>query len=281
MGSLPTFTPCLDALVEKYGLIGAGVFGRVWRYCQLNDGFCRASQETIATDLGLERRTVMRWLKILCADGFITDLTPNVINHAHHYKCTDAALSGVTLSDSTSVTESDSPLRGVTESDSKQGLGVTESDSQCQLKRHEDTETLSTETLPKVADATAKPATLKEWLDWLQKTKNYPALLRRMLEIHYPDNETPDFGYIGKIAKRMGRGVDGYRRLMQLAWVCSATPPVGDILAYFLTVHKGGNRNNGAHRQTPGAGEIPLSAESQAIAAALSGGGGSGGGGSG
>ena len=56
---------------------------------------------------------------------------------------------------------------------------------------------------------------------------------------------------------------------------------VAGMLDWFKEGRTERGRDNGAHRQAPGGGEVPLSAESQAIAAALSGGGGSGGGGSG
>lgn len=65
------WTPLIDHLVAKYGLITAAVFGKVWRYCQLPDGICRASQKRIADELGLYWNTVHDSLKLLVKDGFL------------------------------------------------------------------------------------------------------------------------------------------------------------------------------------------------------------------
>ncbi len=48
------WTPLIDSLIvilgkddnPRYGLVGAAVYGVVWRHCQMKDGICRTSQET-------------------------------------------------------------------------------------------------------------------------------------------------------------------------------------------------------------------------------------------
>ena len=86
------------------------------------------------------------------------------------------------------------------------------------------------------------PRTFKEWEAALDTYSNHPALVRRMVELLYPGLDPPDFGFIGKIAKQMGRGRNGYRRLMGLLWEYSARPPQGDLLPYLLRVHQGKER---------------------------------------
>jgi|GEM_PF-6732579 len=71
------FTPLIDALVAEEGLVTAAVYGVVWRYCQMADGVCTASQETIAAHLGLTRVTVNAHLRRLCEAGYLKDVTPS------------------------------------------------------------------------------------------------------------------------------------------------------------------------------------------------------------
>lgn len=85
------FTPVIDHLAREHGLIRAAVFGRMWRYCQMQDGVCRASLETISTDLGIDRATVLRHAQELVSDGYLEDTTPEIRNRPHLYKDTGKA----------------------------------------------------------------------------------------------------------------------------------------------------------------------------------------------
>jgi len=124
-----------------------------------------------------------------------------------------------------------------------------------------------------------RPRTYEDWYTLVQeaagKPGGRPAALRQMFMALYLGRDPPTFAYVGKVARKVG----GAGRLCELLWQNCTRPPSGEVLAYVQAIAK--DKNNGAHRQTPGGAEIPLSAESRAIAAALSGGGGSGGGGSG
>jgi hypothetical protein len=80
------FTPIFDGLVEQYGdETIAAVFGAIWRFCQMEDGVCKASLETISKTIGVDKVTVMRHAKTLCADGYLKDLTPDLRNRPHIY----------------------------------------------------------------------------------------------------------------------------------------------------------------------------------------------------
>lgn len=85
------FTPLIDDIVRNYGITVAAVFGRMWRYCQMVDGVCKASQETIANDLGLTRKTVNQHIALLLETGYLKDLTPDTLNRPHIYADTGQA----------------------------------------------------------------------------------------------------------------------------------------------------------------------------------------------
>lgn len=85
------WTPLIDALVQKHGVHAAAVFGRMWRYCQLEDGICRASIETIADELHLSRPTVTQHIETLVKNGYLVDRTPGRRNAPHIYADTGKA----------------------------------------------------------------------------------------------------------------------------------------------------------------------------------------------
>lgn len=85
------FTPVIDSVVEETTLISAVVFGRTWRFCQMSDGVCKASLDTISSGIGLDRATVLRHLKVLCDAGFLVDTTPDARNVPHIYGDTGKA----------------------------------------------------------------------------------------------------------------------------------------------------------------------------------------------
>lgn len=116
------FTPLIDALVDDVGLIQAAVYGKVWRYCQMKDGVCSASQETIAKELKVSRATVLRHLKELCKKGYLRDTTPNVRNRPHVYADTGKAKIMALVTARVGVTESDTSAE-------EEDIGVTESNN--------------------------------------------------------------------------------------------------------------------------------------------------------
>jgi DNA-binding Lrp family transcriptional regulator len=85
------FTPVVDEMARQHGLVRAAVFGRIWRYCQMTDGACSASLETIADGLGVDKATVLRHATALEEDGYISDLTPDARNRPHIYTDTGKA----------------------------------------------------------------------------------------------------------------------------------------------------------------------------------------------
>jgi DNA-binding MarR family transcriptional regulator len=85
------FTPLIDALCQEVGLVTAAVYGVIWRYCQMSDGVCKASQETIGKHLGLTRQSVHPHMVRLCECGYLRDLTPDLSGKPHIYADTGRA----------------------------------------------------------------------------------------------------------------------------------------------------------------------------------------------
>ena len=182
------WTPAIDALIQKYGGNCALVYGRVWRYCQGPEGICRASLETVASDLRLSRETVNNHLSILVRDGYIKKHTA-VRNEPNRYSCTDKAqirsviwaeikqenrrkgigqeelLAQVDHAlDETGVRFSDTPTngngKGVRKSDTKpaevsdfSSLGVRKSDMKILIKKESENEDISLKGFEQVRSA--------------------------------------------------------------------------------------------------------------------------------
>ncbi len=83
------FVMCNLEVIEKLGLNVAAVYGNMENFSHMSkDGICNASQEKLATELKLSKRTVIRAIKILESSGAILDTTPNLRNHTHSYLVT-------------------------------------------------------------------------------------------------------------------------------------------------------------------------------------------------
>lgn len=105
---------------------------------------------------------------------------------------------------------------------------VTTRDVEClDSDSDSDSETMS-------ADADAAPVSFSEWHDRIETESNKPAVVRELFETLFPGRDPPDFGYIGRVARR----VSGYGRLAELLWQTSTRPPTGDVLAYVSGAHK-------------------------------------------
>ena len=88
LSELDGFTPVIDCLAREHGLVTAAVYGRIWRYCQMKDGVCQASLETLSQDIGLNKATIMRHAQKLVEAGYLEDTTPDLRNHPHTYRDT-------------------------------------------------------------------------------------------------------------------------------------------------------------------------------------------------
>jgi len=239
--SIPTgFTPCLDPLLQEYGPVGACVFGRVWRYAQMKHGVCEASHDTIAEGLNITRRTVWRWVKILCDDGYLEDLTPNVTNHPHRYRDTDKISTVIELHS----TENELPSTDERCAEESQ-QGVIESHSHCVKGSPEETERSSKKEVQESATADVPlPHNFQGWQTYIKDAPNGSKRVHRLWQMCkelYPGLDPPEHKYIGIVAKRLRAG-----RMADLLWQCAPHPPTGNLLDYIQGVAKNGNRNNGS-----------------------------------
>ena len=136
---LANFTPLMDSLVERYDLITAAVYGRIWRYSE-SRGYCYATHATIAKEIGLSRSTVLRKINILVEDGYLKDRTPGLKNKPHEYEATYQA--GITLEASAYDLGPEESQNGVSERNSavpERNTTVSERNSQSVTVEHEET----------------------------------------------------------------------------------------------------------------------------------------------
>lgn len=81
------FTPIFDDVARSEGLVGAAVFGCVWRHCQMRDGDCHASIDTMASLLHLDESTVRRQLTKLLGSKMIRRTQEPTPREPAHYVC--------------------------------------------------------------------------------------------------------------------------------------------------------------------------------------------------
>ncbi len=71
-----------QAIINKFDLITASLFGLIWSKEQLSKNFCYASQNSLATELGIHKNTVGKKLKLLLESGLVEDITGTPFNHS-------------------------------------------------------------------------------------------------------------------------------------------------------------------------------------------------------
>jgi hypothetical protein len=91
LSAVKGFTPVIDVLAQETGYATAAVYGVVQRYCQMEEGVCKASVASIAKRLGMHPKTARRHLKKLCQLGYLEDTTPDLRNLPHVYRDTGEA----------------------------------------------------------------------------------------------------------------------------------------------------------------------------------------------
>jgi hypothetical protein len=96
------------------------------------------------------------------------------------------------------------------------------------------------------------PSTFPEWQAAIKDSNNRQATIRGMIDVLYPGLDPPGYGYIVKVAGKVG----GWGRLADLLWQHSTRPPTGDLLAYIQGVAKG--RDNGSGKRKRETIEAPV-----------------------
>jgi hypothetical protein len=83
------FVPVIDGLVMEIGSVyGAYVYGYIWLN-RSRQGVFNEPLDIIASKSGVSRSTIIRWVKRLCANDYLVDLTPTELSRPHQYTCTD------------------------------------------------------------------------------------------------------------------------------------------------------------------------------------------------
>jgi DNA-binding Lrp family transcriptional regulator len=192
LSEIDGFTPLPDLLVKRYGLFTAAVFGRMWRYCQMQDGVCRATLDTIASELNVSKMTIIRHIETLVYDGFLKDTTPDRKNKPHVYADTGKVAMYNKFGMALTVTESESKST-LTESDS----ALTSSDSQSHTESLEDSKKKQSK---KVKEGATKPAA--------PRANDFPSnVLYREVTERYPSkaNWHDVLKFIDGVSQRLGR----------------------------------------------------------------------------
>jgi len=97
------------------------------------------------------------------------------------------------------------------------------------------------------------PSTFQDWQRMIKASKNRPAVLAFMVRTLFPDNDVPEYGYIGKVSKAVG----GEGRLADLLWRAASHPPTGDVLAFIQGSAKRDKANGNGHKPTNSLTELP------------------------
>jgi len=100
LANVEGWTPVIDGMIPDVGATTALVFGKAWRYCQMSDGVCKASQERIAAELGMTRTTIHAHFKKLVKTGYLKDMTPDLVGAPHEYADTGKANLSIILTGS-------------------------------------------------------------------------------------------------------------------------------------------------------------------------------------
>ncbi len=97
LANVDGFTPVIDGLIPQVGAFTALVFGKMWRYCQMSDGVCKASQDRLADELGVSRQSINKHIDKLVEAGYLEDITPDLLGLPHQYRDTGRANLSINL----------------------------------------------------------------------------------------------------------------------------------------------------------------------------------------
>jgi hypothetical protein len=176
LANVDGWTPCIDSIAQELGVMASVVFGRVWRYCQLDDGVCLASIDRIASDLKLSYNTVRTHINTLVEHGYLEDKTPHLRNHPHTYA--DTGKAGITITVSATPQNMRSHSSN-SEEHAHQNLAMKKV-----IKKEKKEGLSSVVAIPEVLDT---PDFLKVWEEWKAYRKELrkpvtPTTARRQLE---------------------------------------------------------------------------------------------------
>ena len=88
-----------DVIAQAYSIVTACVYGKIWRYEQLEDGVCRASQLRLSDELNITPKTLRTHIAQLVDGGWIRDITPGLRNRPHIYRTTGKLKLNISLAE--------------------------------------------------------------------------------------------------------------------------------------------------------------------------------------
>jgi hypothetical protein len=239
----PTFEGLIDA--KHQVLMGPAVW--LYLYCikyafvARNEGELSYNHPQAADELGVSVMTVKRWFATLQEHEYIETRA----RKPYHLEI--AVSNWRTIEEWYDAREREkegqSTDRSITRGNKRSNKRNTENDTSYTLSIK-----LSGYLYPNGSHGDAAQTCLKDaFLDLVEKlkeAKNKPATLRQIYKLCFGGNEDtlPDYGYIGKVAKKVG----GPERLAQIMWELTTRPPI-DPLGYIIKVY--GGKPNGPNQR--------------------------------
>jgi hypothetical protein len=190
------FTPLIDGLTVEHGVITSAIFGKVWRYCQMSDGVCKASQERIADELGISRITVNTHIEKLCSAGYLIDRTPGLLGAPHQYA--DTGKAGLSIS---FTAHHEQPVKEIdTTCKEDLHLPVKEIDSKIVVKKDSKTQAEKIQKITKSANKTVdaileneRKSTGKQWTNLPEIYHPFAKVFQDLTGIIYTKKQSFDW----------------------------------------------------------------------------------------
>lgn len=220
-------------------------------YAAQRDGVMAYSHREAADALGVTYRTVQLWFDRLQEHGYLTTRA----RHPHHLDVAVANWRSVaewhearTEADGIATREkpgvSSPEVETGNESGNETGK-VSGNESGKKLPLSHITIKLSNYLYPSGSDERAPTLSgaFRFLLERVTHTNNEGAALQAVYRLCF-EGKPPDYGYLSKIAKKVG----GAGRLVELMWQLAPKPPTGDVLAYIQGMCANKDKSNGNGR---------------------------------
>ena len=91
------FVPVIDGLLSEWGSLHAAyLYGYIWVH-KTSDSKFNEPLEQVAKKISMGRSTVFKWVRWLCDNDYLQDLTPDIEGRAHTYLITGKAQLGASI----------------------------------------------------------------------------------------------------------------------------------------------------------------------------------------
>ncbi len=240
------FVPLYEGLVEArhQGQMGPAIW--LYLYCikyalvAKNRGRLDYSHTEAALELGVQERTTRRWFCTLQEHGYINYRA----RKSHHLEI--AVSNWRTVEEWQKARQQNGERTFVSSQDSERTNFVESTDKRTDIFCPSYIIAYSPIAIHLTVSQSdePKPATMadvfRDLLAELKKSKNRPAALRQIYKFCFggDDDSLPDYGYLGRVAKKVG----GAERFAQIMWELTTRPPA-DPIGYIMKVNGKGASN--------------------------------------